>query len=284
MLSLQQPTSNVLDPIKWLARGYNSGRPQREDDTSCFSCTSSVTGTTDAAESRFTSPFRWLEELNGMTGNKFEQLFRSRGPRTRGGERDTRRRRGEIWKGETRLSGGRTWTIRRVSRAEAAALSRTSRHAAELYKSIARKISPTRFPPVCAVAAPEFIYNSRVTVHTVYSTLLAWCIDDTVKNDRSFSVDVLSFLFREEGSTQLACRSTSSTMRRSVFFSVFFFFLYLWCFVKFLSYLSIGLVCCTSSKLETRKIAIKIINCLMIFSFISEASDFQDLRKRRWRY
>lgn len=92
-----------------------------------------------------------------MTGKKFERLFR---------ERRARRTDGGIPKGEGRLSSGTAWTIRRVSRAEAVALSQMSRHAVELYKSIARKISPTRFPPR-AVAAPESIYNSRVTVRRV---------------------------------------------------------------------------------------------------------------------
>lgn len=41
-----------------------------------------------------------------------------------------------------------------------------SRHKVELYKSIARKISATRFPPLRRHrSAPESIYNSRMTLH-----------------------------------------------------------------------------------------------------------------------
>lgn len=41
-----------------------------------------------------------------------------------------------------------------------------SRHKVELYKSIARKISTTRFPPLRRHrSAPESIYNSRMTLH-----------------------------------------------------------------------------------------------------------------------
>lgn len=43
-----------------------------------------------------------------------------------------------------------------------------SRRKVELYKSIARKISTTRFPPLHRHrSAPESIYNSRMTVHRV---------------------------------------------------------------------------------------------------------------------
>lgn len=73
-----------------------------------------------------------------------------------------------------------------------------SRHKVELYKSIARKISTTRFPPLRRHrSAPESIYNSRMTLHIPDVTYRRY--RETITHSSSVLYFFLSLFFFEPG-------------------------------------------------------------------------------------
>lgn len=73
-----------------------------------------------------------------------------------------------------------------------------SRHKVELYKSIARKISTTRFPPLRRHrSAPESIYNSRMTLHIPDVTYRRY--RETITHSSSVLYFFLSLSFFEPG-------------------------------------------------------------------------------------